>query len=462
MKDPKPPKRNRPKIMREEVRFRLVAGPYEPPLVKRGFLVDEVRGKVRFATFSNALIPWPKIKRQGRGGSGGFVLCGDLLRALANESGPTICHYWGVCSGTVTNWRRALELKGMTPGAQRVVHLGMELARRPEGRKKISEAARGRKMLPQHKSSLHGAMHQGWQERFEARRAAYQQTGCFPKATKSDPWLPEEEELLLKLPTRELARVLGRTRHAIMTRRLALGIRLRTARSGKKPRPWSEAETQLLGTAPDRLIAQRLERSVCAVDKKRRALGIPVVAARLWSPEEEAILGQVSDAEAARQLGRTESAVHHHRIRLGRLLSDVEQRPWSAEETALLGTEPDAVIASKLNRTAHAVGRKRRQQGILLKAVSVQIPWTPADLALLGTMADPEVARKLNRSLNSVVYQRIKSGISAGFNRRWTPAEDKLLGTMPDEEAASQLGREPGTVRLRRIKLRIPPNQSKP
>src|SRR5688572_17547996 len=107
-------KRKRPKrpvLLRDEDRYRLLDGPYEPPLVKGGFLVDAVRGRVPFGTFTNALIPWPKAKRHGRGGSGGIVLCGDLIRALEKESGPAICHFWGVARSTVGNWRRALELK---------------------------------------------------------------------------------------------------------------------------------------------------------------------------------------------------------------------------------------------------------------------------------------------------------------------------------------------------------------
>jgi hypothetical protein len=207
-----------------------------PPLVKRGFLVDAVRGKVRFATFSNGLIPWPKFKRQGKGGSGGFVLCGDLLRALENESNPTICHYWGVAHGTVVNWRHALAMKGLTPGAQRLVTLGVQVARRPESRKKISDAARGRTMSARHKSRFHGGMHKGWRERFKARRAAYLQTGCFPNATKSDPWIPEEEDLLSKMSTPELVRVLGRTRSSIMARRHSLGLCRNTNTQHPSPR----------------------------------------------------------------------------------------------------------------------------------------------------------------------------------------------------------------------------------
>jgi hypothetical protein len=45
-----------------EERCRLLYGPYEPPLVKGGFLTDAIRGKVQFSHFTKALIPWPKCK----------------------------------------------------------------------------------------------------------------------------------------------------------------------------------------------------------------------------------------------------------------------------------------------------------------------------------------------------------------------------------------------------------------
>src|SRR5437867_4174508 len=97
-------RRKRPVYLKDEERHKLLYGPYEPPLVKRGFLVDAVRGKVRFDTFTNALIPWPKAKRIGRGGSGGFVLCGDLLRALETEAASAVSHHWGVSRSSIANW----------------------------------------------------------------------------------------------------------------------------------------------------------------------------------------------------------------------------------------------------------------------------------------------------------------------------------------------------------------------
>jgi hypothetical protein len=304
VKTPPPSPRRRPKrpvLLKDEERYRLLHDPYEPPLVNRGFLVDAVRGKVRFGKFTNALIPWPKAKRQGKSGSGGFILCGDLLRALECESAPAISHYWGVCRATVGNWRRALELEGRTAGAQRLVSLGVELARLPVSRKKIADAARGRVLSTRHKSKFLGAMRRGWKERFAARRAEFRRTGRFPIATRSDPWIPEEEKLLGKLPTVELVRVLGRTFKSIQARRLFLDIR---ARPPVVQQPWKEWEIKSLGTDSDRTIAGRLGRSVASVDKKRRQLGIASANAHPWTTEEEAIIGTVSDAEAAKPAGQ--------------------------------------------------------------------------------------------------------------------------------------------------------------
>jgi len=457
MNTPKPqrPRRTGPVLLREEERCRLLFGPYEPPVVKRGFLVDEVRGQVPFGYFTNALIPWPKARRSGKSGSGGHVLCGDLLRALAHESGPAICHYWGVSHSTVVNWRRLLGLVShtqRTEGAQRLVKLGVELAKLPQSREKLAQAHRGLVLSARHKARFHSAMHQGWRQRFKARRAAYQKTGRFPQATKSDPWIPEEEKLLSQLPTGELVRVLGRSTRSIQARRSLQGIRIR--------RPWVEKlwephELRWLGTDSDRVIAARLGRTLFSIGNKRRKLSIPAATCPYWTAAEEALVGKLSDAEVARRLGRTAKAVLHRRIKLGMALFHMKnRRSWSAEEVALLGTDVDAKIAKKLGRSLQSVALKRRVMKIPVKPVLR--PWTPEDLAVLGTMSDIEAARKLGRTVLSISNQRFKCGIKAGFNRRWTAAEEKLLGTMSDQAVARKLGREVGTVQGRRNRLRIP------
>ena len=162
----------RTQFLEDAERYRLLYGPYEPPLVKRGFLVDAIRGKVKFSHFTDARIPWPKFKRQTKSGSGGHVLCGDLIRALTDESAPAVAHHWGVSGGTITNWRRVLGLRGLNAGSHRLTEIGVELARRPQSRAKISAANTGRELSRAHKAHLFAGMASGWKERFEARRAA--------------------------------------------------------------------------------------------------------------------------------------------------------------------------------------------------------------------------------------------------------------------------------------------------
>ncbi len=101
----------RTQYLAENERCRLLYGPYEPPSVRGGFLIDAIRGKVKFSHFTNARISWPKFKREAKSGSGGYVLWGDLVRALTDESAPAVAYHWGVSHATVTNWRRALGLK---------------------------------------------------------------------------------------------------------------------------------------------------------------------------------------------------------------------------------------------------------------------------------------------------------------------------------------------------------------
>ncbi|MBI1839509.1 MAG: hypothetical protein HYR88_01485 [Verrucomicrobia bacterium] len=426
-------------------------------MVKRGFLVDAVRGKVRFGEFTNARIPWPKAKRHGKGGSGGFVLCGGLVRALEKEAASAVSHHWGVSRATVSNWRRALELKGRSAGAQRLVKMGAEFARLPESREKIARAARGRVLSPRQRSRLMRGIQQGWKERFEARRAAYRRTGRFPRATKSDPWVPEEEKLLASLSPAEAVRLLGRTSKSIQARRLFLDIRIRPPAERKR---WEDWEIKLLGIVSDSAVAKRLGRSMDSIRRKRHKAGIKSPSLHPWTAEEEAIVRRGPDAEAARRLGRSKKAVQHRRRALGLAFYRGEKRKWIASEEALLGTQPDAVLAKMLGRTKASVLMKRLKKGIPPQYTNYR-RWTPQEIGLLGTLTDVLVARRLNRSLFSVRTKRLDSKIPPAKNRRWTRNEEKLLGKMPDEEAARKLSRPVGAVRMRRAFLHVPVFQSK-
>lgn len=303
-----------PLLIKDDDRFRLLGGPYEPPLIKKGLVVDEVRGTVQFGGFTNAPIPWPTVKKTGRAS---LALCGDLVRALRKESRPAITYHWGVSSATVGTWRRVLGLHGRTDGAERLVRIGVELARLPESRAKISAAARGRKLNDRRKRRLFDGIKKSWARRWRARRAMWRREGKFPPRSPGlAPWLPEEERMLGKRPDQELVEILGRGLFAIRGRRLQLGIRYAFSTHF---RVWTPQMDKLLGTRSDQDIATKLGRTVQSVADRRRKLGIRYIRpdSRPWAAAEERWLGRKSDAEVAKILGRTTKAIQHRRLAKG-------------------------------------------------------------------------------------------------------------------------------------------------
>src|SRR5439155_20300238 len=107
--------RNKPASLEPEKR-RLRFDPYAPPRTRRGaFLFCEMRGTVKVGDYTDGPIPWP-IKW----GTRSPILSADLVRAVQQESELAVAHHWGVCPGTVTKWRNALEVGPITEGTRQV------------------------------------------------------------------------------------------------------------------------------------------------------------------------------------------------------------------------------------------------------------------------------------------------------------------------------------------------------
>jgi hypothetical protein len=101
----------------------------------------------------------------------------------------------------------------------------------------------------------------------------------------------------------------------------------RSSGRGSSPYPargraavWTPEEVALLGTLSDAEVAQRTGRSPSAVLKKRGQLGRPAVTAqgvayhrRFWSAEEDEVVRTLSPPEAARVTGRTRRAVYNRK-----------------------------------------------------------------------------------------------------------------------------------------------------
>jgi hypothetical protein len=255
------------KYLRDEQRHRLLFGPYSPPAIKRGYLVDVVRGKLPFSHFSNGRIPWPIAKKPGPHGSGGFILCGDLVRALNSESGPAIAYHWGVSPATVTNWKTAVGAPALTKGAAELAKIGRSLARLPEVRSRMSKAARKVRLSNPRKKELMLGSKNRHRKLASERRKAFRQTGRFPRAAAKTPWITEEEKFLGTQPVAHLAQLLGRTQNAIIARHSFRKIPV--VLPPRHPH-WTTAQLELLGLAPDSEVAASIGRSVEAVQSMRR------------------------------------------------------------------------------------------------------------------------------------------------------------------------------------------------
>jgi hypothetical protein len=79
-----------------------------------------------------------------------------------------------------------------------------------------------------------------------------------------------------------------------------------------------------------------------------------------WKPEEDKLLGTMTDAEVAKKTGRNVNAVIKRRLRLGIPNRVPARRVWTQEQIALLGTLPDRKLAEQIRCPDHVVTFKRR------------------------------------------------------------------------------------------------------
>src|SRR5437773_136171 len=94
----------------EPEKAKLLFGPYRPPRARpRKLLFCEWRGTVKVGDYSDGPIPWP-MKWRTRS----LILCGDLVRAVQQESALAVAKHWGVCTAVVNKWRKALEVDPIT------------------------------------------------------------------------------------------------------------------------------------------------------------------------------------------------------------------------------------------------------------------------------------------------------------------------------------------------------------
>lgn len=231
---------DRPSLLPEEVRFALVDGPYLAPDVREGqHIFCEMRGMVQVGGWTNAPIPWPRVKKTGAHSP---ILCGDLCRAVRTESAIAVAHWWGVNPVLVWKWRKALGV-GKTEGTRRLwqgykpqklteerAEKGREAAKTAESRAKRSATQTGRKAHEKTRKALLAAAQQPKSEDWKKQQAlsmTRQWENCI--RDRHPVWTAEKKAELTKLceeglTAREIAEIMGMTRFAILSARRRFGI----------------------------------------------------------------------------------------------------------------------------------------------------------------------------------------------------------------------------------------------
>lgn len=248
----------------------------------------------------------------------------------------------------------------------------------------------------------------------------------------------------------------------------ARGVAGRQGQRAHAPRFWQKWQDALLGRMPDAEAARKTGRSAIAVRKRRLILGIPCLRAlpqnsRRWTEEEIQLLGTMTDSELARRLGCKKQMVLGKRWRLKIPVFPARKpsRAWKAAELKLLGRFKDSEVGRQLDCPQYTVRFKRLKLGIRAwRPIPSQRPWTPAELKLLGTLPDEGLARRLKRTPTAVLIKRTRCGIPNPAPRRspprvWKAWELKLLGRFPDSAVGRRVGCPQYQVRAKRRRLGI-------
>lgn len=494
-----------PSPLSERERFRLRFGPYEPPRTAPGRLIKCLRfGRVQVGKISHARLPWP-VRAKSRA----LILCGDLVRAIHREAAQAVAYHWGVTTSTVQKWRGLLGVGRSTEGTRALsdlysphrVRRAKEMAFFPRRRPRRGSTHVRSFLYPSPVHSVLGrsrgivnpnarawtadedrligtlpdrALAQKLKRTTGAVRARRRMLGL-PPVVSAKPWRPEQLALLGKVSDGKASRLTGHPISSVRAKRISLG---RTEPGAKRPsrrqspvafaieaKPkvyglrWRPQEDQLLGTMSDEALASKLGRAVQAVSGRRHRLGISLAKPQVksWNDEEVRLLGKLTDKEVSELTGRSRMGVALMRRKLRIRVVRAKVELWTAEEDKFLGSASDVFVARKLRRSVLGVSKRRMRLGILASDVC---RWTPDEDKLLGSISDAKLAKQFGRTLVAVAARRRKLNLAPCPTDQvapaaWTAAEERLLGTNSDEVIAATVGRSKGAVQSRRALLGI-------
>lgn len=238
---------------------------------------------------------------------------------------------------------------------------------------------------------------------------------------------------------------------------------------------WPKEILALLGTVPDRVVAEGTGLHHRTVGEERRRRGIPPSIGWRpkfeWTPEMIALLGTMTDAEVARGLGMSKTTVCTERR-----LRDIppftppahdsfRRYPWSPEDLALLGQVSDHEVARLLGLCATTVRLKRVKLGIPpFQERPEPIAWTPERLARLGRCPDSQLAEEFGISTAAVLRKRTQLGIPACLEKRPVVRSKRAaqLLRLPNHQVRARTGLGWATIESLRRDLEIEPPPAVP
>ena len=214
-----------------------------------------------------------------------------------------------------------------------------------------------------------------------------------------------------------------------------------------------------LGRQTDKSLAAEFGIPTVRIARERRQRQIPAFQLVDWTPEKIAVLGTMSESDAAGVIGVSRSAVFAKRVSLGIppfMESPLETRfQWTAPQIRKLGKVSDSRLAKELGISASVVSSKRYSLGISPSGSTSRVtrPWSARERAMLGRKPDTVVSAETGRGRRHVRSKRESLGIPP-FQQQtsieWTKTLKRRLGTIPDAELAKELGVTLQTVALHR------------
>lgn len=188
---------------------------------------------------------------------------------------------------------------------------------------------------------------------------------------KPHKWTRKQIAMLGTIPDAALSRKLDLCIATVLRKRQKLGI---PASRPPKPIDWTPDVIATLGKIPDGEVARIYGMNILTVYKKRVDLGIRCYARKsktwhYWTKKEIALLGKMPDGDVALRTGINKASVFWKRCKL-KIPSFTQKRPkklltdWTLKEIAVLGKMTDADAAASLDLAHSAVRLKRISLGI--------------------------------------------------------------------------------------------------